>query len=55
MSIKKAAPKKKAPHKGLTDEEFIKKYEAGGVDLSPVLSKGMPKIEPTRSAPKEKK
>ena len=56
MSTKKTTPKKKAPtQKGLTDEEFIRKYEAGAVDLMPILSKGLPKVEPTKSAPKEKK
>lgn len=55
MSIKKPIPKKNAPKKGLSDEEFIKKYEAGAVDLMPILSKGMPKIEVRKETVKSKK
>jgi hypothetical protein len=35
-------PKKK-PNKGLSDEELIKKYEAGKIDLKKEIKKNLPK------------
>jgi hypothetical protein len=55
MSIKKEKPKKIAPKKGLTDEEFIRKYEAGSVDFAPILSKGLPDLEVRKTPVKSKK
>ena len=54
MNTKKATPKKVSSKKGLSDEEFIKKYEAGKVDLTAIVSKGLPKIKSNKSSAKDK-
>lgn len=55
MSTMKANPKKSASEKGLTDEDFTRKYEAGAVDLIPILSEGLPNLENRKVSVKFKK